>query len=31
MLIAMAMSLIERRLITVTWRAIIFSGKSAWD
>ncbi len=31
MLIALAMSLIERGVITVTWRTIIFSSKSAWN
>jgi len=31
MLIAMAMPLIEPGRITVTWCAIIFSRKSAWD
>lgn len=31
MLIALAMSLIERSLIPTTWRAIILSGKFAWN
>jgi len=31
MLIALAMSLIERGVIAVTWRTIIFSSKSAWN